>query len=410
MSKETVFFIIGGSALIYFVLYLLYSNINKSYINCLTPSLIYYFPILFILEPINIANNGLSGTVFAYSVIYCTAIFSFAAFILGLQINIKDGISSNQGARKIDYSIFPSFIFVLIALLLYAPILFEFKNYLLNPRLVYSATRVGFGPSFFLSLVFSNLAIISLFFINKKYLSKLVIISLSSLIIFMHGGKGPVVAIILQFLIFNVYVNNYRYLFFKSLIILFLLSFLIITLFYIFYPGIDLSDLVFEISNYSDFNRNAMLVIDDNKEILLGQLTIGEQFWSRIPRFLFDDKPHDFGAFYLAKLYFPDAFYGMQGAPAFGVMGVLYADFSFLAPFIIIILSLISGILSKYFINKLRFSKNIFLFIGLLFFSSVPLFSMGSGYLLPENLLLGFVALKIINFFSPGDLCLKKIS
>ncbi len=59
------------------------------------------------------------------------------------------------------------------------------------------------------------------------------------------------------------------------------------------------------VSQYSDYTRNAMLVIDSHFPLQYGRLTVESQTFSRIPRFLMPSKPKNFGAFYLVDQFFP---------------------------------------------------------------------------------------------------------
>lgn len=57
-------------------------------------------------------------------------------------------------------------------------------------------------------------------------------------------------------------------------------------------------------AEYSDYTRNAVLVASSNFDFMYGKLLMESEVYSRIPRAIWPDKPEDFGALYLAKVFF----------------------------------------------------------------------------------------------------------
>lgn len=108
------------------------------------------------------------------------------------------------------------------------------------------------------------------------------------------------------------------------------------------------------------------------------------ELYSRIPRVLWPSKPDDFGALYLAKVFYPEAFYRNQGAPAFGY-GEYYADFGYFTPVWLIISGLFKGIIAKYFANKTQQHKSAHYFIMFLFCIGVGIIPVSMGWLFPEH-------------------------
>jgi hypothetical protein len=100
------------------------------------------------------------------------------------------------------------------------------------------------------------------------------------------------------------------------------------------------------------------------------------------------DKPKDFGSFKLARTYFPAWFQGDSGSPAFGI-GEQYADFGVFAIILICIWSALSGRVIAFLVASLRRRPEPARFVVLLFFSGVNIIPLGSGYLLPETIVLG---------------------
>ena len=66
-------------------------------------------------------------------------------------------------------------------------------------------------------------------------------------------------------------------------------------------------------------SKNESLVIDDkNMSLMFGKMMFEEFFVSKIPRVFYQNKPKDFGQFYLAEKYYPDRFDMDTGSPSFG--------------------------------------------------------------------------------------------
>ncbi|HFG5076382.1 TPA: O-antigen polymerase, partial [Salmonella enterica subsp. enterica serovar Typhi] len=143
-------------------------------------------------------------------------------------------------------------------------------------------------------------------------------------------------------------------------------------------------------ANYSDYTRNAVLVASSNFDFMYGKLLMESEVYSRIPRAIWPDKPEDFGALYLAKVFFPDAFYRNQGAPAFGY-GELYADFGLFTPVWLVISGVFKGVLAKYFSNKTQETKSAHYFIMFLFCIGISVIPVSMGWLFPEHLMIAFM-------------------
>ncbi|HHD7223326.1 TPA: O-antigen polymerase, partial [Citrobacter freundii] len=143
-------------------------------------------------------------------------------------------------------------------------------------------------------------------------------------------------------------------------------------------------------ANYSDYTRNAVLIASSKFDFMYGKLLMESEIYSRIPRALWTGKPDDFGALYLAKVFFPDAFYRNQGAPAFGY-GELYADFGLFTPVWLIISGVFKGILAKYFSNKTQQTKSAHYFIMFLFCIGIGIIPVSMGWLFPEHLMVAFM-------------------
>ncbi|MGC2047294.1 MAG: hypothetical protein WA635_01595, partial [Gallionella sp.] len=170
---------------------------------------------------------------------------------------------------------------------------------------------------------------------------------------------------------------------------------LVASLFAVTLPEDMRSDLLKGISAYSDYTRNAMLVIDSDMPLQLGRLTLENNIYAVVPRELFSEKPKNFGTFFLAEKFYPEWFLADTGSPAFGI-GVQYADFGPFSILYIIYWAVISGALLKIFVTRLRYYRNPADFVMVLFLAEVPLLSVGAGYLLIEHMFLAVLVALIV--------------
>ena len=159
------------------------------------------------------------------------------------------------------------------------------------------------------------------------------------------------------------------------------------SIFFAFSTGISADNLLSNFISYSDYTRNAMMVIDDDRPALYGRLTFEDMLWARVPRQLVPSKPKDFGTFYLAKLYYPEWFESDTGSPTFGI-GVTYADFKEVTIIYLVMSYALIALLLKIFILRTKRYRHPCDFVMLLFFSGVALIPLGAGYLLPEHILM----------------------
>ena len=126
------------------------------------------------------------------------------------------------------------------------------------------------------------------------------------------------------------------------------------------------------ISEYSDYTRNAMLVIDSHF-MQYGRLTAEAAIIGRIPRILMPNKPKNFGALYLDDKFFPEYLDADAGAPDFGI-GVQYADFGILAIFYLAAFSAVRGWLTRIFVRRLTYSRHPADFFLVAFLADITLF------------------------------------
>ncbi|MDJ3515406.1 O-antigen polymerase [Salmonella enterica] len=369
-------------------LYTLSVRIEGKIINVMVPYLIITVPTLYVFEGIFVYLSEVQNYTVEYLFFYTCYITYIASFVISYLYTQRKPIYNKSNTKNKPRYVFTSLLFTFLAFIIDLPVLMEFREYILSPRRIYELTRTGYGIYFYPSLMFSLVASICAFFTYKK--SKLFCISIvlfNCILIFLHGNKGPIFSIFIAFILYLSYIENKK-IKFMFLVKSFAVIAVIVTAFfaYTFTDGNPIENM----ANYSDYTRNAVLVASSNFDFMYGKLLMESEVYSRIPRAIWPDKPEDFGALYLAKVFFPDAFYRNQGAPAFGY-GELYADFGLFTPVWLVISGVFKGVLAKYFSNKTQETKSAHYFIMFLFCIGISVIPVSMGWLFPEHLIIAFM-------------------
>lgn len=372
--------------------YFYYCRSQKSYVNALTPGFIIGLPSYYILDLLYIYYNGSSASVVAYWFVYLAyALCSITTVFVLIRIKVpKALIESRPQDCHVKYS---PYLLLIVSLLLYLPILLEFKEYITNPREIYYLTRTGYGLNSFVSTMVANIAFILILFKKRSFrMERVGFFLLCAILALLHGSKGQIVTLGIIWLLYSAYIEGKRVRLWRFLVAAICFSLCLTGLFYFLSTDPDMKGYTIlpKLSSYADYSRNAMLVIDDDLPPLWGRLTFENEVYSRIPRKLFPDKPKDFGLFYLAKLYYPEWFEADTGSPAFGI-GTNYADFKSVSLLYLVITSFVFSLLLKVFITRAALFKDPGDFIMLLFLSGIGLLPLGVGYLLPEHFFLAVV-------------------
>lgn len=364
---------------------------DNSFINFMLPSLLTFLPANYLLQWGYMLLYGQDASNFAYTYCYLTyaAMFSAAAwgYCKGPIVKVSfQGSCANIGSK--------AWALMGAAWALYMPVLYEFRDYISNPREIYTRTRTGYGVSFFGSALLLNVAFICYLFQSKKSRVMAGAFVLSALgLAYLHGSKGQLVTYPLEWLIFLVYVRKERVGLLKTAGFALLFASLLGSMFFIFASESSKADLAVSLIEYSDYTRNAMMVIDDHgARPAWGRLTFEDNVYSRMPRVLFPEKPKNFGQFRLAERYYPDWFDADTGSPAFGI-GVQYADFGSLSVFYLIAFSAFGAIMVNSFVNSEPNSAN---FLMLLFFCGLGAIPAGDYYYFPEHLVVAFLLSKLL--------------
>jgi hypothetical protein len=274
-----------------------------------------------------------------------------------------------------------------VGIVLYVPVLIEFREFIFDPRQIYAQTRTGFGIQAFVSSTLAYVAVILILFTKRSKSFKTLIILLATGLLSLHGSKGQVLSLVLILLLYYVYVLGRKVTFAGSIIVYACTGMVVLLLFAATMSlGEDAADALEAISKYSDYTRNAMLVIDSHYPLQYGRLTIESNTLGIVPRKLMPGKPKNFGSFALAEEFFPESFDKDAGSPAFGV-GLQYADFGSWAVVYLAFVAAFRGWLARIFVNRLKVTKHPADFFVVVFLADVSVFPLGVGWLLPEALL-----------------------
>jgi hypothetical protein len=359
--------------------YIYLSKREGSYVNILTPVLLFGIPAWYLLVLVYGSIFGYDATTYAYVYCYLTYALGVIGTMAGYLLMPSKPLPIFV---RLPYLRLPGapFLALAVAILLYAPILIRFPDLIFSPRQIYELTRSGFGISFYLSAFAVYVGLILLLFLQKANRGAVTLfVILSMPIIYLHGSKGQVLNFALIVLYFLVFVKGKRFDMKRLIAVGTIVSGLIVGMFYVSYSDEARADLLVEMAGYAEYTRNAAMVIDDQTlEPQMGRLAFESKFYVMVPRAIFPDKPKDYGAFWLAKRYFADRFDLDVGAPDFG-LGFLYADFGDFAAVYYFAGSVLAGIIMKILVTRLRHKPDAGTFFLLLAFLDVGLIPTGAG-------------------------------
>jgi oligosaccharide repeat unit polymerase len=390
-----VYAVIFIAALFYIFTYAMIVKYEKSYFNVLVPVIFFQVPVYFVLEPLNIALNGLQGSVFAYSYAYACYIVQFCVFAVAYRyVKPIDSrfINSIADFRKNnDVKYFHIFL-LSVSCFLMLPILYEYRDMLATPRKIYENTRSGYGIFLFTTALLNNLAfIVFLFNKRKTFFGSIIFFVFLLANIYFHGSKGQFITIVMIYFAYITYVLGRKMGGKKFLVNFGIASAFLVSLFAVFTAKqSNLVEMAVNISSYSDYTRNGNKVIDSDFPLQYGRLVVEQNLYSRLPRVIYPEKPKDFGYFLLAKTFYPEWFENDTGSPAFG-MGGVWADFGIFAIVYFFAWAFVLGVIFKTLVVKLKKTANMGIFILVLFFMGIELIPLGAGYLVVEHLFLAII-------------------
>ena len=321
--------VISFSLSIIILLYIYISKKDNSFVNVLTPIFITLLA-RYILELVYYQSFGMSGSLFAYFYNYAVNTIDFACFSLAYVLFPKKVIKIRifEHTDHVNHNSLIPYLFLILSCLLFLPIIIKFYDIILSPREIYLSTRKGYGYSFYLSSTLLYLSLILFQFKKPSFKGERLIADLIIIILLLlHGSKGQILLFLFIIILYNIYIMG-RNVNLKTFIKWsFCICAVVLSLFYITFPEYQREDLLLSMALFSNYDRNAMMVIDSDIEPQYGRLTMENELYCRIPRPLYPGKPKDFGTFYLAKKFYPAWFDLEQGSPAFGY-GTQYADFN----------------------------------------------------------------------------------
>ena len=374
-----------ASLIVSLAAYVSVSKREGSYLNILTPALMLSVPSYFLLPLFFIYVFGTGASPYAFTYIYATLAMENVAFAYAYTRPTR----IIRLPLRYSYSNFGLLSFALLglALLMYAPVLLQFPEYLLDPRQIYAHTRTGFGINFYISTTFAYLAVILIEFTDRSGWVKGFVILVAAVLISLHGSKGQLLSLVFLLALFEVYVKGRRFRLLPSLLVGAGLGFFLLLLFAASMAlGDGTAEALETISQYSDYTRNAMLIIDSHFPLQYGRLTMEGATFGRIPRLLMPNKPKNFGVLYLDDQFFPEYMDADAGAPDFGI-GLQYADFGALAIVYLAAFTMLRGWLARIFVSRLKHSRHPADFFLVVFFAEISIFPVGGvGWLLPEAL------------------------
>jgi hypothetical protein len=370
------------AVLAYFVL----SKREGSSINILTPSFVMTIPAFYLLPFVYFRLFGAGGSTYAHFYVYSALVVELLTFVYAYT-RTGDKVVRLPGFSSYSNFGLVSMLSLSIGVLLYVPVLIQFREFIFDPRQIYTQTRIGFGIQGFVSSTLAYIAMILILFSKHSSAVKVFTILLATGLLSLHGSKGQVLSVVMILLLYYVYVLGRKITFARAMIVYAGTGMIVFLLFAATMSlGEDTADAVEAISKYSDYTRNAMLVIDSHYPLQYGRLTIESNTLGVVPRQLMPGKPKNFGTFALAEEFYPELFDEETGAPAFGV-GVQYADFGSLAIVYLALCGLLRGWLARVFVNRLKVTHHPADFFMVAFLADVSLFPIGTGWLLPEALL-----------------------
>lgn len=363
------------------------SMLDGSLVNVLTPAYAVFVPTNYLVEAIILFTSEPAGSTYAYFLSFSSYAVMYLMIAVGYSLKVRTvrlpmSAGATLGSSWIAWALLG------LAILFYAPVLVEFRNILLEPRRIYEQTRSGYGLYFFTSTMLCHLATVCILFSRAGRLEKSLFIIFGLLFLYLHGSKAHVLTLFFILSLWWVYAERRSVSVLGFSVFVVLMGFLGLLLFLVTNPGLLLGSGILEgFVGYSDYTRNGMLAIDAGIGPTFGAMTLEQEFYTRVPRVIYPEKPNDFGGFQLAELFFPEAFNRGTGAPSFGY-GVLFTDFHAGAIGVCAFLGFFSGVLMRIFVNNVRGGGSAGDFIMLLFGCGTSLIPISGILLLPENLVL----------------------
>jgi oligosaccharide repeat unit polymerase len=381
--------VILTSLFVQLLAYWLVARRERSFLNILTPAYVIDIPASYILPAAYAHLFGTEGSPFAFAYVYATMAVQPLVFALVYIKHSKKKVRLPFGFAHRNFASL-AFVFLVLAFFLYLPILLEFPEFLLNPREIYSHTRVGYGLTFFASSMLAYISMVFALFSELSWWRKHALLAAALVVLLLHGSKGEILAAFFFYVLYEIYARGRKVTLLYAAAAIFAVGILVLGLFAATLNFSGASEALENIAQYSTYTQNAMLVIDEKFPRQYGQLTLQDNLYALIPRAMFPGKPKTLGELRLADEYYPRALDEEKGAPAFGI-GVQYADFGVLAIIYLALFGALRGWLARVFVDRLHQTKHPGDFVMVAFLGGVSIFPVGTGWLFPEALCVVFL-------------------
>src|SRR6266852_4757194 len=291
ISTQLADMVIVSSLLIVVLAYVKLSRIEGSYINVLVPSLVLGIPAYYIFPVVYAHLMEIEASRYAFLYVFATLAVENVAFVYAYS---RARAKVVRLPFRFSYQNFGlvAWICLGLAVLIYVPLLMQFREFLLDPREIYKLTRTGFGPQFFVTSTLAYLAIILILFAKRSLATKTIVVTTAVALLLLHGSKGQVVTVVFLLLLFHVYVRGRKVALVPALMASSCIGLVVLLLFAWTMPlGEGPREALEAISEYSGYTQNAMKVIDANLPPQYGRLTVDSNVISLVPRALMPSKP-----------------------------------------------------------------------------------------------------------------------
>ena len=267
-------------------------------------------------------------------IVYFTLFFCGSYYII---TNVKSISVKNLKISMPSNFVLYTCIFIFIAIIIKnVNVIFLAIN---NPRMFYANNRIGGGFIYYIIIPFVELLYFILITktsvgINNKYKTfKMLIITVIFFAFIYIWGQKLALFKMAFIILTSYYYQNYNKNKINRKIVKYIIilgcMLIFITNLYFVQQRISSEKLLLKIVNYSDYLSNFSDLVKYLPNHFWGKIFIEDEFLSYIPRKLWSDKPELFGSLKLG-LYIPRLIEWTKaktGAPSFGPLGQVYADF-----------------------------------------------------------------------------------
>src|SRR5260370_29031316 len=159
ISAQLANVVMASSLLIVILAYVKLSRVEGSYINVLIPSLVIGIPACYFLPWSYMQICGTGASRYAFLYVYATLAAENVAFVYAYS---RARAKVVRLPFRFSYQNFGlvAWICLGLAVLIYVPLLVQFREFLLDPRGIYKLTRTGFRPPFYISRILACLAVV----------------------------------------------------------------------------------------------------------------------------------------------------------------------------------------------------------------------------------------------------------